>query len=100
MPEKKPSFFEAEKDLVRRSSGRNKEEDGVAAAMEDLKMALMAAAAVEVLREEEQEEEAPFVEGSRTARRSQRQEGQKPVKFSSGWRSQYVEGRWGCGGWS
>ena len=64
-------------------------------------MALSAAVAVEVvaamggLREEEAAAEE---EGSRTARRSQRHEGQKPVKCSSGWRSQEVEGRWGCGG--
>lgn len=91
MPEKKPSFLEAEKDLVRRSSGRNEdeEEEEGAAAAEGLKMALMAAVAVEGLREEEE----PLLEGSRTARRSQRQEGQKPVKCSSGWLSQEVEGR-------
>jgi hypothetical protein len=48
---------------------------------------------------EEEEEATEEVLGSSTARRSQRHEGQKPVKCSSGWRSQEVEGRWGCGGW-
>lgn len=61
-------------------------------------MALSAAAVDEEevggLREDEEEEEL----GSRTARRSQRHEGQKPVKCSSGWRSQEVEGLCGCGG--
>ena len=59
-------------------------------------MALRAAAVDEEevggLREDEAEEEL----GSRTARRSQRHEGQKPVKCSSGWRSQ--DGLCGCGG--
>lgn len=88
------SFLEAEKDLVRRSSGRKEAEGGgrrEAAAGRN--MALSAAAAVEDVggfREEVAEEEEL---GSRTARRSQRHEGQKPVKFSVGWRSQEVEGR-------
>lgn len=65
--------------------------------MGGLKMALRAAAAVEEVGGF-REEEAEVVEGCKTASRSQRHEGQKPVKFSSGWRSQEVEGRWGCGG--
>lgn len=35
---------------------------------------------------------------SRSVRRSQRQEGQKPLNLSSGWRSQLKEERRGCGG--
>lgn len=95
----KPSFLEAEKDLVRRSSGKKEVgrvlvEEAPPPPMGGLKMALRAAAAVEEvggLREVEEEEE----EGSKTASRSQRHEGQNPVKCSSGWRSQEVEGRLG-----
>jgi len=83
----KGSFLEAEKDFVRRSSGK----------AGGRKRALSAAAAVDggfravagLL----------LLFGSRRARRSQRHEGQKPVKASSGWRGQEVEGRWACGGW-
>lgn len=103
----KPSFFEAENDFVRRSSGK-KEEDEVGGRFprppafpppppppeEGLKIALRAAAAEEVgFRLEEAEDEEL---GSSTARRSQRHKGQKPVKCSCGWRSQEVEGRCGC----
>uniref|UniRef100_A0A7C9A1R9 Uncharacterized protein n=1 Tax=Opuntia streptacantha TaxID=393608 RepID=A0A7C9A1R9_OPUST len=45
-----------------------------------------------------EEEAEGLLSLSRTARRSQRQEAQNPVKFSWGWRSQLVELRWGCGG--
>lgn len=88
--EEKGSFLEAEKDLVRRSSGRGG----------GRKRALRAAA-VEAGFQDEEEEEAVegLLLGSKRARRSQRHEGQKPVKASSGWRGQEVEGRWGCGGW-
>ena len=71
------------------------------AAMEGRKMALRAAAAVEEVGGLRAAEEEELELGSSTARRSQRHEGQKPVKFSCGWRSQEVEGRWGwrsCGG--
>lgn len=107
MPEKKPSFLDAENDLVRRSSGRKAEADAGGGGLEEegLKRALRAEAAAEEggLREEEEAEaeaagaaEEEEEEGSKSARRSQRHEGQKPVKCSSGWRSQVR--RWGCGG--
>lgn len=91
----KPSFFEAENDFVRRSSGK-KEEEGLVGTR---KMALIAAAAAEegaAALEGRREEEAE--EGSRVTRRSQRHEGQKPVNCSVGWRSQLKEERWGCNG--
>lgn len=75
------SFLDAEKDLVRRSSGRKEaEEGGRRVAAEGRNIALRAAAAVD----EVGGLRAEVVEalGSRTASRSQRHEGQKPVKFS------------------
>lgn len=79
----KASFLEAEKDfdLVNFSAV-----EGI------LKRDLMAEE-VEGRREEGGEDW-----GSRVERRSKRQEGQKPEKLSSGWRSQVKEDRWGCGG--
>lgn len=102
VPEK-PSFLEAENDLVRRSSGKNEVVGGrllllllLRWEVEERKIALRAAAAVEEvggLRVEDEEEALLF--GSRPARRSQRHEGQKPVKFSCGCWGQEVEGRLG-----
>lgn len=84
--------MEAEKDLVRRSSG--KKEDEVGGRLErpetpeedGRKMALRAAAAVEEVGgfREEEEEAAVLLLGSSTARRSHRHKGQKPVKLSCG----------------
>lgn len=79
--------MEAEKDWVRRSSGRKEDEEGgrrLRGPAEGRKMALSAAAAVEEvggLRAEVEAEEEEL--GSRTARRSQRHEGQKPVDRKS-----------------
>lgn len=83
---------------MRRSSGKNEFLDICApaavvlfllASEEDgpLKMDLIAAAAVDEeveLRREEEEAAAAFADWSRVVRRSQRHDGQKPVKFSSG----------------
>ncbi|KAM1014823.1 hypothetical protein ACFX14_044760 [Malus domestica] len=97
----KPSFLEAEKDLVRRSSGKNEvgrfllEKEALPQSMEGLKMALSAATAVEEVRGfREVEEEEEVVEGSNTARRSQRHEGKRLVKCYSWCWAQDVEGRW------
>ncbi|KAL0309954.1 UNVERIFIED_CONTAM: hypothetical protein Sradi_5937700 [Sesamum radiatum] len=58
----------------------------------------MAAAAAAEAEEGRREEEGVLEEESRVWRRSQRQEGQKPVNCSLGWRSQLKEERGGCGG--
>lgn len=91
--------MEAEKDLVRRNSGRNEEglegfgRGGLAVAEnevvgleeeEEEKRDLMAAAAEEEEVEGRREEEGLEEDWSSVVRRSQRQEGQKPVNCSSG----------------
>lgn len=66
---------------------------------ERLKMAIRAEAAAEEeggLREKEEVAEAEE-EGSKMVRRSQRHEGQWPVKCSLGWQSQEAEGQLGWG---
>ena len=74
--ENKASFFLAENDFVLRSSGKKEEEEE-----DGLKIALRAAA---------EDDDGGFLEEdatalmSRTERRSKRQEGQNPVKRSSG----------------
>lgn len=91
--------MEAEKDLVRRNSGRNEDgleglgRGGLAVAEnevvgleeeEEEKRDLMAAAAEEEEVEGRREEEGLEDDWSNVVRRSQRQEGQKPVNCSSG----------------
>lgn len=103
----KASFLEAENDFVRRSSGKNEDgfeglgRGGGGGKLLDLeveeKRDLMAAAAAAEAEEGRREEEGVLEEESRVWRRSQRQEGQKPVKCSLGWRSQLKEERGGCG---
>lgn len=89
----KSSFLEAEKDLVRRSSGKKEFDEVVGGRLlllrwevEGRKMALSAAAAVEEVGGlrvvEVEEEDALLLFGSRSERRSKRHEGQKPVKIS------------------
>lgn len=102
-----PSVLEAENDFVRLSSGKN--ELGLAGFWgcggrkmlvlmvglkeEEVNRDLNAAVADEGRREEE----GVLLEDlSRIVRRSQRQEGQKPLNISSGWRSQLKEERGGC----
>lgn len=87
--------------MVLRSSGKKELELGrprkvAPLSLEGLKRDLRAEEAD--LRAEEEEEAAVLADWSRTERRSQRQEGQKPENCSSGWRSQLMEFRWGCGG--
>jgi len=75
---------------VRRSSGKREDEVAVLEVggrrweVEGRKMALRAAAAVEEVGGLRVEEVVEVLFGSRTARRSQRHEGQKPVKTSCG----------------
>jgi hypothetical protein len=86
--------LEAEKDLVRRSSGKKELDEVVGGRLlllrwevEGRKMALSAAAAVEEVGglrvvEVEEEDALLLLFGSRSERRSKRHEGQKPVKIS------------------
>lgn len=74
---------------MRRSSGKSDEDVVVEVGgrrweVEGRKMALRAAAAVEEVGGLRVEEVVEVLFGSRTARRSQRHEGQKPVKTSCG----------------
>ncbi|KAL2469150.1 Uncharacterized protein Fot_50726 [Forsythia ovata] len=72
-------FIWVENDFVRQSSGKN--------------------LSVAEAEEGRWEEEGLLLEDlSRTVRHSQRQEGQKPLKFSSGWRSQLKDELVGCCG--
>lgn len=81
------SFLEAEKDLVRRSSGKNE------VGLEVLEKRDLRTEEEEGLLLVEEEEE-----GSKVVRRSQRHSGQNPENCSCGCRSQLKEERGGCAG--
>ncbi|KAJ0442129.1 hypothetical protein HanRHA438_Chr16g0753051 [Helianthus annuus] len=90
-----PSFFEAENDFVRRSSGMNSkflflflefslDEEGSLNSDLITAAVVVVAEEVELRREEEEATAVGLADWSRVWSRSQRHNGQKPEKFSSG----------------
>lgn len=98
-PRNPPSFFPPEKDFVRRSSGRKELELGRPRNADPPSLLLGLKRDFSAEDADLRPDEAVAEEDlSKTAKRSQRQDGQNPVNCSSGCRSQLVDFKWGCGG--